>query len=993
MTSPVSNQAVNCQDLIHNIQDIISDLRAFKTQKDKLNVDVTCLEDSIRQPKELQGIKKLLSKIQQIWQTCWQASNILLEKVRKILMVLQTTEQVDDALRPLEKKVSDNMELMTDSQSLRRQQHVFRDLKLSLESLEPSVITLKAEAEDCNHAAAKLLEMISMVSKDKSLADRILNTDGHIYSSDVQAIIDRWELALAQVEQKIDDIELMIPEIEASEARNQQFNNLKLRIEELRDQLEIIRKQIYPALQEKSPTVDSFSIETILHKANRFMSDLQALKESINAEYNAIKSVQLEQNHASEIKKSLESLMNLWSETRDVIQKFILKLEGWKQFFELTQECERVLRPVEAAFKQELQAIQEAKKSSTILRQKVSILRELLNHLEDNRHCLDSVIEQRDCTSRMMKDLERFAKVDPNVRDEDFLDNTVKDLSDRWNHTFSRLKASLEETERLVPMLEAQEHASDQCQLMTNRLNIIHERIKQIFTETKDKSVQKSQLDAIKMSSLVRQIQSYVTELEALLGQLEDVKRDLERIDRSTNSLPEVQNKFVQVHNDGLQAHDLGVALLQKLKILSQLLKFIQDLDTTLVPVEKVLTETSADKISQILSTSELKHHERLYNGLFETLSNYRETVEHIQAASRDCQAASNFLGPNDPDNHIYTTEAASIISRYNRAFSEIQDRLSRIKQNLPKVEKLEQNKNTHRLLAGRVDSLEKKLVTIHENVVSRLGQQISSEPASIEILARSLNNLIAEIESCGSQIQDLSHDIDEACKPSESPLPQTLQLKVKIQELRQLWVTCQTLAAALLQKIKALQAAATSSRTVENVLRPIENMIKENENTRHIDSGSMKRQLQVFASLQSTLDAQVETLDSLKEAGILNENAAAVIEQATNAKDNDLENSIEKIKLLVNRWASVQNRLTKSCHDLSDMIPLEEQKEQNNAKVKSINNQIELVSRRLEQAEKALKSRLTTRLPEDQSAIAQHIKKSQPPNRHFHDFFQLFTE
>jgi hypothetical protein len=49
-------------------------------------------------------------------------------------------------------------------------------------------------------------------------------------------------------------------------------------LEELMKQLEIIKNEASPVMENKTPDNDSFVIETALHQGHRWMSDMKALK-------------------------------------------------------------------------------------------------------------------------------------------------------------------------------------------------------------------------------------------------------------------------------------------------------------------------------------------------------------------------------------------------------------------------------------------------------------------------------------------------------------------------------------------------------------------------------------------------------------------------------------------------------------------------------------------------------------------------------------------
>merc|ERR1712066_687230 len=95
VTAGISDDVQLCQDSIRSIQNITSDLRAYKTQKDKLAIDATCLEQSAHAPETLPRIRTLIKTIQQHWNISWKSANLCLEKARKTLLVLQSTRSVD----------------------------------------------------------------------------------------------------------------------------------------------------------------------------------------------------------------------------------------------------------------------------------------------------------------------------------------------------------------------------------------------------------------------------------------------------------------------------------------------------------------------------------------------------------------------------------------------------------------------------------------------------------------------------------------------------------------------------------------------------------------------------------------------------------------------------------------------------------------------------------------------------------------------------------
>lgn len=324
ITQPIATDYPSCQQSIRFIQSTISDLRAYKTQKDKLAIDATCLEQSNHTPDTLPKIRNLLKAIHNVWNVSWQTSNLYLEKGRKVLLVLQSTRTIDDTLVPLENKIQENLQLPTDSQGLRRQQHIFRDLKLSLEGLEPSVISLKAEAEDTVEAAGCLVEFIAKIDNQNAnqILEKLQSCDGQIYTTKVQQVVDRWQKALDLVEGRIQELDILIPEAEDKEAQHLRYQNLHLHLEELQRQLDIIKNEANPVMNKPAPDSDTFVIETAIHQASRWMSDMKALKESINMEQDSLQFAQLDIDSMKNITNSFDNLLNNWTEFRDKLHLY-----------------------------------------------------------------------------------------------------------------------------------------------------------------------------------------------------------------------------------------------------------------------------------------------------------------------------------------------------------------------------------------------------------------------------------------------------------------------------------------------------------------------------------------------------------------------------------------------------------------------------------------------------------------------------------------------
>ena len=322
ITQPIAVDHPTCQQSIRFIQSTISDLRAYKTQKDKIAIDATCLEQSNHTPETLPKIRSLLKTIHNVWNVSWQTANLYLEKGRKVLLVLQSTRSVDDCLVPLEQKINDNLTLPTDSQGLRRQQHIFRDLKLSLEGQEPSVVSLKAEAEDTVEAAGCLIEFIAKIDNPNipQILEKLQNCDGTVYTTTVQSVVERWQRALDLVEGRILELDKLIPEAEDKEAQHLRYQNLHLHLEELLRQLDIIRNEANPAISKEAPEGDSFIIETAIHQANRWMSDMKALYESIQMEQESMQYAQLDLEATQQITSAFDNLLTSWTEFRDKLQ-------------------------------------------------------------------------------------------------------------------------------------------------------------------------------------------------------------------------------------------------------------------------------------------------------------------------------------------------------------------------------------------------------------------------------------------------------------------------------------------------------------------------------------------------------------------------------------------------------------------------------------------------------------------------------------------------
>ena len=86
-TAGVSDDVQLCQESIRSIQTTTADLRAFKTQKDKLAIDATCLEQTAYATENLPRIRELIKTIQQIWNVSWQSSNVYSKITNKIKKV------------------------------------------------------------------------------------------------------------------------------------------------------------------------------------------------------------------------------------------------------------------------------------------------------------------------------------------------------------------------------------------------------------------------------------------------------------------------------------------------------------------------------------------------------------------------------------------------------------------------------------------------------------------------------------------------------------------------------------------------------------------------------------------------------------------------------------------------------------------------------------------------------------------------------------------
>ena len=97
----------------------------------------------------------------------------------------------------------------------------------------------------------------------RQIFDKLQHSDGAIYTTKVQQVIDRWQTALDKIENRIQEINISIPEAEKKEAQKARFKNLNLSIDELFNQLFIIEDQAMPIMTTKTakPT-DKESFDT-----------------------------------------------------------------------------------------------------------------------------------------------------------------------------------------------------------------------------------------------------------------------------------------------------------------------------------------------------------------------------------------------------------------------------------------------------------------------------------------------------------------------------------------------------------------------------------------------------------------------------------------------------------------------------------------------------------------------------------------------------------
>lgn len=579
----------------------------------------------------------------------------------------------------------------------------------------------------------------------------------------------------------------------------------------------------------------------------------------------------------------------------------------------------------------------------------------------------------RDICVKEISSLEtKLKSLNPQV-DIDVVRNTANNLETRWKSLQNKISEKFHHLDQLLPDLEKNEATQEKCKLLGNRLKIIHKRVQEIGTDVDNKTNKSSAHDLISLSTNCRQVQSYLTELEALQAQAKDIEQELLLINYETPETRGLKEYYNVVNDDILDCIENCKNYLNKLQNLTLLVKYMKEIDTALSPIEKVLNEDTLNNVQE-LSSSQLKHQERLYAGLQQGLQTYEDTFNNMCGLVEDTKQASMVLTQdrfNDPDAAVFTGQSDALKDRWEHCRNSINQRLALIRDHIPMAEQMENNRSKHRMLLNRLDALKRKLDMLEKTLTERSISSVASETAAIEIVMRSLQSILGEVDSTGRQLSDLHADIDEACQPSERPLPETRDLMVKVQELRQQWVSIQSLSSAFMNKLKNIQALTTIAKVVDNVLKPIEKILRENESEFiNQDSGSMKRLREILISLQGTLTAQQEALDELKRLGLENNEICEILTRATKKQDPDFAKNNSLVKQLVDRWESVYRKLISKVAELDEKIPAAENFENNSSKMKNISAQLTSISRRVDQVENSLVTRLGTRLPEDPTAI-----------------------
>ena len=1112
LVQPLSTDPSNCQQTIRFTQNLISDLRTYKTQKDKIAIDATCLEQSSNTPETLPKIRDLLKSIHTLWNLTWQTANLFLEKCRRVLLVLQTTKTIEEVLTPLERKIENSWNLPKDSQSLRKQQHLFRDLKLNLEGLEPQVISLKAEAEDAIENSGNLVsflgKLIGNSSKNnndnfRQIFDKLQHSDGAIYTTKVQQVIDRWQTALDKIENRIQEINISIPEAEKKEAQKARFKNLNLSIDELFNQLFIIEDQAIPMMTAKTakPTdkesFDTYLIETSLHQANRWMSDMKALRESIAYEQKQLQNVEKYQISSSDMNKLAHKFKNLvehWSDFKDQLQMYIEKLESWKAFHEAANECQRLLITLEKGY-QDITPKNNTKLSfsenfnnsnSSNIRQQRTIYTDLSTALDDNSSILTNLVSQKEnCVGQInqlnsvlskfvnttnyssisshrnrqksnssnssksnsnnnsrskspnsnSKFFENFSGYQINFEpDLLYIKDSAEKLQIRWKELSRRLKDKIMDFDSKLPHLEKREAILEKCRLLESRLKGIHLRVQEIDADVLYKIKSSSSTSASNSSQTTgsgpqpisslnhilstnsRQIQCYLTELETLRHQSDDIASEILYLTKNaqspeistTDHLPtsfeEIQNLNLfsnSVQRDITSVSEKCQAYLLKLSNLVNLVKSIKEIEKILMPIEKVLNEEFQDFDVAKLSASQLKHQERLYIGLQQSLITYEQqyqtftklveemqnfagikmiqdnnfsfsVMESIESATRDSKN-SNSDGESE-DTRYFLEQSNNLNYRWNTVKSSIEIRLSDIQKQIPLAEQMEANRSKHRILNNRRDTLERKIEMLEKTLLERASSSVVSENAAIEIIIRSLQSITTEIESCGRQIVDLQTDIEEACHNDNRPLPDTRELNVQVQELRQNWVSIQSLSSIFMKKLRNVQNILTTVKIVENILKPIQKILSENTDENSMaenqNSGSMKRLREILISLQQTQQAQEDSIKDLKKLSKENNEICENLTRHTRKIDPDLDKNRKSVNNLIEKWDKISRNLGWKISELDRNIPAAENLEETSGRIKTASASLISTTRRVDQVENSLQQRINTRLPEDTSAI-----------------------
>nr|XP_039257013.1 plectin-like isoform X4 [Styela clava] len=911
-----------------------------------------------------------LGVVEKKWDRTWNISTLYFDKLKMVYVVVQSTKEAQNIVSGVETKIEENKEIPKDSDSLRKQQIIYQEMRDTLEKNHPLIVNLQRDAQKANEIGTKLVKVAN--TQDNKVTEDV---DVQKYTADVKDVVDRWQVCKVFVDERLTKFSDLLPKAQQGEADEQRAKSLIDRLNKLLATLDSISTS-----QEAQMAVWLPRSVPALQQAEDSQGTVVKRVEDLKPEYDSAQTVVV--NFINEetsglapsipfLRDTLHKVQEKWAIVWLMTHVYFEKIKGLLYTQSAIIECEKAVSSYE-------KIISERSHSTTdvdALRKRNDIFQKLAADIPVHDSNFDAL------SKNLISTREVSHQLPPTIADKcnsdlEAYSNDIEDLQRRWEEAKSKLTMLADQVKIQLPKMEK---AAAQERLLSDILSRIRalsrglDSITQSQTARMQVSLPSEAMGLQKCQAQQKDVQNRLTDLssdyEPLVSECNNV---LEHGDLESPTATTVREECDKMTEKWILLNEITGLFYAKIKVLHDVSELMHDVNVVVVTYEQTLDAN--DHLPE-KDLNALRKQQALLKALSDNIPTHEpkfpdvsETLEIAQATTKKLSEVSDIPEQDVPQRD---RDFKDLEARWEEAKKRLQQRLILLGQRIPIMEKVASEESTAASLLPGVEAFIHELERLESAQLVRADVML---PSDVNAVSRVVQQQKTTIEHFVNDVTPRYAALLAQCRPliekENSTAPSVTELKKGVEKMENKWELVDHLVKSYLKKVNALLELLERLAVVRPILKTYESEVSKSRPNEKSSVEDLKACCATLQKLKSGVPVEDPKFDAVTKA--LKDAKDAV--EKTDEGDQDIVAHEAECKEVAERWEKVKAELEIILAEVEARIPNAEKAASIEAKCKELLPSLKKLISELDSLEHAIRARIGMCMPAEPESVEKAI-------------------